>query len=172
MAAKGKDVRYWLFKTEPDVYSIDQLEKENTCYWEGIRNYQARNSLRDDAKPGDQVFIYHSNAKTNDGKPAIGIVGIAEVCKAGYPDHTALDPKSKYYDPKSKADNPTWYMVDVKFVRKLNRLISLQELKSNPALEKMLVVQPGSRLSIQPVQPTEWQTVLNMEKNNPNEELK
>lgn len=172
MAAKNKGTRHWLFKTEPDVYSIDDLAKEKTCHWEGIRNYQARNSLRDDAKPGDQVLIYHSNAKTKEGKPAIGLVGIAEVCKAGYPDHTALDPKSKYYDPKSKLDNPTWYMVDVKFVRKLKRLISLQELKSNPALENMLVVQQGSRLSIQPVQETEWQSVLQMEKTPLNEELK
>ncbi len=157
MARKGNTTAFWLFKSEPDVYSIDDLQKDKTAHWDGIRNYQARNFLRDDISVGDQIFFYHSNA------PQTGIAGIAEVCKAAYPDHTAFDPKSNYFDPKSKLANPTWYMVDVKFVRKLKRLISLQELKTHPELEKMMVVQTGSRLSIQPVKATEWQVVLNLE---------
>lgn len=164
MTGKVDKHNYWLFKSEPEVYSIDDLKREESCYWEGIRNYQARNFLRDEVKPGDQIFIYHSNAKDKNGKPAMGIAGIAEVCKAGYPDHTAFDPKSKYYDPRSKPENPTWYMVDVKFVRKLDRLLSLQELKSQPELEKMMLVQTGSRLSIQPVRSSEWDIVLNLER--------
>lgn len=137
--------QYWLMKSEPDVYSIDDLEKQGTTPWEGIRNYQARNFMRDDMKIGDKVLFYHSNAKPP------GIAGLAEVCKLAYPDYFAFDPKSKYYDPKSTEDSPRWMMVDVKFVKKFNTLLSLNEIKENEHLQDMMVIKRGSRLSIQKV---------------------
>ncbi|RMG59240.1 MAG: EVE domain-containing protein, partial [Gammaproteobacteria bacterium] len=115
-------MNYWLMKSEPDVYGIDDLEREGTDHWDGVRNYQARNMMRDQMKKGDLVFFYHSNTEVP------GIVGIMEVAREGYPDPTAFDPEAKYYDPKSDPDNPRWYMVDVKFVRKLKRVIPLAEL--------------------------------------------
>ena len=136
---------YWLMKSEPDVYSIDDLKRDGTTPWEGIRNYQARNFMRDEMKLGDKVLFYHSNAKPP------GIAGLAEVCKLAYPDHFAWDPKSKYYDPKSSPDNPTWKMVDVKFVSKFKRLVSLNEIKENEQLQNMMVIKRGMRLSIQKV---------------------
>jgi predicted RNA-binding protein with PUA-like domain len=153
-------MNYWLFKSEPDVFGIDHLKAMpgQTEHWDGIRNYQARNMLRDDIKPGDQVFFYHSNCK----EPAI--VGIMEVTREGYPDHTAFDPEQHYYDPKSDPDNPRWYMVDVKFVRDLKRPISLQELKQLPELEDMPLVRRGNRLSIMPVSKEHWQLILGLEK--------
>lgn len=152
----AKNTQYWLFKSEPDVYSIDDLKKEKKTYWEGIRNYQARNLLRDTVKKGDQVFFYHSNAKPP------GIAGIAEVVKEGYPDHTQFDEREKYFDPKSKKDDPRWFMVDVKFIKKFKNLISLDQLKNNPALDEMMVTKRGARLSIQPVTLKEWNTVLKL----------
>jgi predicted RNA-binding protein with PUA-like domain len=153
-------MNYWLFKSEPDVFGIDHLKEMpgQTEHWDGIRNYQARNMLRDDIKPGDQVFFYHSNCK----EPAI--VGIMEVTREGYPDHTAFDPEQHYYDPKSDPDNPRWYMVDVKFVRDLKRPITLQELKQLPELEDMPLVRRGNRLSIMPVSKEHWQLILGLEK--------
>lgn len=151
--------QYWLMKSEPDVYAIDDLEQkpQQTDCWEGVRNYQARNMMRDQMRKGDQVFFYHSNCK----EP--GIVGIMEVCREGYPDHTAFDPNAKYHDPKSDPDNPRWYMVDVRFRRRLKRNISLTELKQHQALEGMPLVRRGNRLSVMPVTAAQWQYILELE---------
>lgn len=153
-------MNYWLMKSEPDVFGIDDLAAmpRKTDHWDGVRNYQARNMMRDEMKKGDQVFFYHSNCK----EP--GIVGIAEVVKEGYPDHTAFDPKAKYYDPKSDPENPRWYMVNIKFVRKFERTVSLQEMKQEKALEGMKLLQRGNRLSVMPVEKNHWQHILKMEK--------
>ena len=146
--------RYWLMKSEPDVYSIDDLKTDGTTQWEGVRNYQARNFMRDDMKIGDKVLFYHSNAKPP------GIAGLAEVCKLAYPDHFAFDPKSKYYDPKSSPDKPIWQMVDVKFEKKFNNLISLHDIKDNEKLQNMMVIQKGSRLSIQKVDKADYMYII------------
>ncbi len=145
--------RYWLMKSEPNVYSIDDLAEEGTDHWDGVRNYQARNTMRDDMKVGDGVLFYHSNAKPP------GVAGIAKIAKRGYPDHTAFDPDSKYYDSKSDPDNPRWYMVDVAFVQKFDEVVPLDKLKVTKGLEDMVVTQKGSRLSVQPVSPDEWKIV-------------
>jgi predicted RNA-binding protein with PUA-like domain len=151
-------MNYWLMKSEPDTYSIDDLKAEpkKTDHWDGIRNYQARNFMRDEMKKGDAVFFYHSNCD----EP--GIVGIAEVAKEAYPDHTAFDPKQKYFDAKSDPENPRWLMVDIRYKRKFKSTVSLKQLKANPALADMRVVQKGMRLSIMPVTQYEWDTVLTM----------
>jgi len=138
--------KYWLMKTEPSVYSVDDLVKEKTTPWEGIRNYQARNFMRDDMKIGDGVLFYHSQQKP----PAI--VGIAKVCKESYPDFTAWDPKSKYYDPKTKKEDPVWMMVDIELEKKLDKEVSLDDLKKHAELEGLMVIRRGMRLSIQPVE--------------------
>lgn len=150
---------YWLMKSEPDTFGIDDLaqRKNQTEPWDGVRNYQARNMMRDQMKVGDKIFFYHSNCK----EP--GIVGIAKVVKAGYPDFTAFDPKQKYFDPKSDAQNPRWYMVDVQFVRKLKRTITLTELKQQAGLEDMPLVRKGNRLSIMPVNKEQWSLIMAME---------
>ncbi len=150
--------QYWLFKSEPETFSIDDLINlpKKTDGWEGIRNYQARNFLRDDVKKGDLVFFYHSNCKV----PAI--VGVMEVVKEAYPDDTAFDHKSKYYDPKATDENPRWFRVDVKHQRKFNSAISLTDLKMNPKLKDMPLVKKGNRLSILPVTEKQWQAVLDM----------
>lgn len=151
-------MNYWLFKTEPDVFSIDDLNKapSHIAPWEGVRNYQARNFLRDSIKKGDLVLFYHSRANP------LSVVGIAEVVKPGYPDHFAFDPSHKYFDPKSKAENPTWYMVDVKFKKKFPEPVTMEEMKTHKALKNMVLLQKGSRLSIQPVSPAEFQYVLGL----------
>lgn len=151
-------MRYWLFKSEPNVFSIDDLKNspKKTSFWEGVRNYQARNFLRDGVKKGDLVLFYHSRVEP------IGIVGLARITKDGYPDPFAFDPQHKYFDPKSKLESPTWYGVDVQFVEKWARTITLQEIKKNPLLEKMMVVQKGARLSIQPVAEKEFQKIMEM----------
>lgn len=148
-------MRYWLVKSEPDVFSFDDLEKapKKTTHWDGVRNYQARNTMRDDMKKGDLVFFYHSSADPT------GIAGICEVVKEGYPDHSAFDPKDSHYDEKSKRDAPTWFMVDLKAVRRFPRLVTLAELKGVKSLEKMTLLQRGSRLSVQPVAESEWETI-------------
>ncbi|WP_018623781.1 EVE domain-containing protein [Kangiella aquimarina] len=153
-------MNYWLMKSEPDVFGIEHLKAlpNKTDHWDGVRNYQARNMMRDEMKKGDKVFFYHSNCKP----PAI--VGIMEVVKEGYVDHTAFDPDQKYYDPKSNPDNPRWYMVDVKHVRDLKREIPLDELKQYPELADMKLVQKGNRLSIMPVTKEEWDFILSIEK--------
>ncbi len=152
--------RYWLVKSEPEVFSIDDLAKakNKTTYWDGVRNYQARNTLRDLMKLGDRVLFYHSNATP----PAI--VGIARVVKEGYPDHTAIDPQDDHYDPKSKRENPTWYMVDIQFEEKFAQPLTLPMLKAEPSLEGMVLIQRGSRLSVQPVRPHEFEIVLQLAK--------
>lgn len=151
---------YWLMKSEPDVFGIDDLYKmpKRTEHWDGVRNYQARNMMRDDMKKGDQVFFYHSNTKVP------GIVGIAEVVREGYPDFTSWDPNSKYYDPKSSEDNPRWFMVDIRFVRKFAEVISLDELKAHAALADMPLLRRGNRLSVLPVGAKEWNYILKLEK--------
>lgn len=146
--------RYWLMKCEPEAYSIDDLKKDKTAYWEGVRNYQARNFMRDDMKKGDLVLYYHSNAKPS------GIVGVAKVHKESYPDFTALDPKNKYYDPKASKDNPRWHMVDIAFVKKFPSIITLDDLRQIKGLEKMMVLKKGSRLSITPVEKKEFNLIM------------
>lgn len=150
--------KYWLFKSEPESFSIDDLAAlpGQTSHWDGVRNYQARNLLRDEVKVGDGVLFYHSQSHP------IGVVGGCEVVKAGYPDHTALDPESNYFDPKATPDEPRWYMVDVKLKEKFRGIISLSRLKETPGLEGMMVCQRGARLSIQPVSPAEWKIVLKL----------
>ena len=154
-------MNYWLMKSEPDVFGIDHLKAmpKKTDHWDGVRNYQARNMMRDEMKKGDLVFFYHSNCD----QP--GIVGIMEVVKEGYPDHTAFDPEVKYYDPKSDPDNPRWYMVDVRYKRKLKRNITLAELKQVKALADCPLVRKGNRLSIMPITKKQWETMLELEGN-------
>ena len=152
-------MNYWLMKSEPDVFSIDDLKKspKQTDCWDGVRNYQARNMLRDEFKKGDLAFFYHSSCEIP------GITGIMEVVKEGYPDPTALNPGHKYYDPKSKPEKPVWYLVDVKFKRKLKRIIPLTELRGKHQLQKMKLLQKGNRLSVMPVTKKEWDYILNLE---------
>lgn len=149
-------MNYWLFKSEPDAFSIDDLAamKGKRDHWDGIRNYQARNLMRDDMQKGDLGFFYHSSCKVP------GIVGIVEIVKKAYPDHTAFDPDEKYYDAKSDPDDPRWFMVDVKLKKKFSGIISLKDLRNMPALKDMTLLRKGSRLSIQPVSATEWKAIL------------
>lgn len=149
------DRQYWLMKSEPDVYSIDDLERDGQTMWDGVRNYQARNFMRDRIMVGDRVLFYHSNASPP------GVVGVAEVVRAGYPDHTARDPDSNYYDQKATEDGPRWFMVDIRFVRKLPRMASLHEMKDEAELEDMTVT-GRSRLSVQPVEKEHFEHVLAM----------
>ena len=143
---------FWLFKTEPDAFSIDDLaaRPQQTEPWDGVRNYQARNFLRDKVQLGDKVFIYHSSCKQ------VGIAGVAEVVKAGYPDTEQFNPESKYYDPKASTDAPRWYRVDVKFVEKFNTVLPLKIIKSLPEVTEVGIVKKGHRLSIMPVEENEW----------------
>ncbi|MBK7105768.1 MAG: EVE domain-containing protein [Ignavibacteriae bacterium] len=149
---------YWLIKSEPSEFSIDDLEKSKnkTTYWDGVRNYQARNFLRDEMKIGDLVLYYHSNAEPNE------IVGVCEIVKEGYPDFTAFDPSDKHFDPKSKKENPTWIMVDIKLLKKFKKNITLSEIKENPKLSKMRLVQRGNRLSVMPVAKIEFDEIIKM----------
>jgi predicted RNA-binding protein with PUA-like domain len=148
--------RYWLMKSEPGVYSIADLKRDGKTCWDGVRNYQARNFMRDDMRVGDGVLFYHSSAQP------MGIYGVAEVVREAYPDHTAFDPADPHYDPKSDPANPTWMMVDIGYVGTFKAPITLAMLKQTPGLEKMLVTQRGSRLSVQPVSREEWQIVLGL----------
>lgn len=147
---------YWLMKTEPGTFSWDDLKKSprKTTMWEGVRNYQARNLLRDQIKKGDMVLFYHSNANPP------GVVGTAKVVKEGYPDPTQFDRKSKYYDPRSDPEKPRWFVVDIKMDRALKRAVTLPELRETKGLEKMVLLRKGSRLSVQPVSAKEWKVVL------------
>lgn len=147
--------RYWLMKSEPSCFSIDDLfaAPKQTSAWDGVRNYQARNFMRQDMRPNDLIFFYHSNCKPP------GIVGIAEVVSEAYPDHTAFDPHSEHPDPKSTPDNPRWYMVDVRFVKKFTRMISLDELKRHPELSHMQLLRKGNRLSVLPVNQEDWEYI-------------
>jgi len=152
-------MNYWLMKSEPNAFSIDDLQQmpQQTEHWDGVRNYQARNMMRDQMKVGDQVFFYHSNCETP------GIVGLMEVVRESYPDHTAFDPQSKYFDSKSSPENPRWFMVDVKYLRHSKRVIPLSELKEQEPLENMPLVRKGNRLSIMPVSKAEWDYILRIE---------
>ena len=149
-------MHYWLLKSEPDCFSIDDLSRrpKQTEHWDGVRNYQARNMLRDDIKKGDRGFFYHSSCTPP------GIAGIVEVVKEGYPDFTAWDLRSDHYDPGSTPENPRWFMVDVKFVEKFPRLITLDEIKAKPKLHNMIILRKGNRLSITPVTSAEWKAIL------------
>ena len=149
-------MNYWLFKTEPSTYSWEDLKRQpdRTDYWDGIRNYQARNFLRDEVKKGDLVFFYHSV------KQPQAIMGIAEVVRESYPDHTAFDPESRYYDPKSDRDSPRWFMVDIRAIAEFDPPIMREELKRIAGLENMMLLRKGSRLSIQPVSAEEWNIIL------------
>lgn len=150
---------YWLFKSEPSVWGWDdQVAKGDAGEeWDGVRNYQARNFMRDEMQVGDEVFFYHSNATPP------GIVGIARIASEAYPDPTQFDPDSKYFDPKSDPENPRWLLVDVAFVRKFDRILSLQELKDNAdKLPEFRLLARGNRLSIMPVEKRHWQTVLKL----------
>jgi predicted RNA-binding protein with PUA-like domain len=146
--------KFWLMKSEPDVYSIDDLAKDGTTYWDGVRNYQARNFMRDEMEVGDGVLYYHSRSKP------MAIVGLAEVSKAAYPDFTQFDSKSKYYDPKSREDDPRWHMVDIRFVTRFDRPLTLEELKEDEKLDGLALLRKGQRLSIQPVEPKHWKHIL------------
>ena len=148
---------FWLFKTEPGCFSFEDLKScpDMTEHWDGVRNFQARNFLRDTIKTGDRVLFYHSSI----AEPAV--VGIAQVVRAGYPDFTAMDPDGEHFDPKASPANPVWFMVDVQYVRELPRPVTLEAIKGNPLLGEMPLVR-RSRLSIQPVTPAEWQVILAM----------
>ena len=145
--------KYWLMKCEPEAYTIEDLERDGTTTWEGVRNFQARNSMRDDMKPGDGVIFYASNAEPS------GASGLAEISRAAYPDPYAFEEGHKYFDPKSDPENPTWYMVDIRFVEKFPEVVPLWVLKVTKGLEKMVVTQKGSRLSVQPVTKKEFEIV-------------
>ncbi len=149
--------RYWLMKSEPSVFSIDDLARspKKRTSWDGVRNYQARNFMRSMAV-GDQVLFYHSNAEP----PAVA--GLAEVVRTAYPDDSALDKKDKHYDPRSTPEAPIWEMVDVQFVRKFATPLALDRLRTQPGLKKMELLRKGSRLSVQPVRPEEWKIILNL----------
>lgn len=148
----------WLLKTEPGKFSIQDLakSKNQTTFWNGVRNYQARNYLRDQLRPGDRVLLYHSNTEPN------AVVGTATVVREGYPDHSAFDRGDHYFDPKSNREQPTWYMVDVKLVEIFPRAISLAELRGQPALAEMELLRRGSRLSVQPVRASEYAAIVKM----------
>lgn len=150
--------RHWLVKSEPETFSFGDLlaKPGRTTGWDGVRNFQARNFMRDEMKQGDLVFFYHSSADPT------AIVGVAEVVREGYPDPTALDPKDPHHDPKSKPESPSWYMVDVRAVEPLKRPLTLTELRSVKGLEKMVLLQKGSRLSVQPVSPSEWEIIYKL----------
>ncbi len=145
-------------KNEPDDYSIEDLKRDKTEPWDGIRNYQVRNMIRDDMSVGDLAFFYHSNCEIP------GIYGLMTIASDAYPDHTAFDKKAKYYDARSKKDKPTWLMVDVKYKRKLKKIITLKDLKSYKQLSNMRVVQRGNRLSITEVNKKDWEFILKLEK--------
>mgnify|MGYP001166396121 CR=1 FL=1 len=150
--------KYWLFKSEPTAYSYVDLQNEDdrTAEWDGVRNYQARNLMRDEMKVGDRVLFYHSNAKP------MAVIGTATIVKEAYPDHTSWDPESKYYDPKSGPHNPIWMMVDIKADEALGRPVTLLEIKQNPALQDMPLVRKGMRLSVQPVTKSEWDEIISL----------
>jgi len=155
-AIEPKSERYWLVKSEPDVFSIDDLAaaKQQTTHWDGVRNYQARNMLRDDFRVGDPVLFYHSNAEPT------AIVGTAKVVRAGYPDFTAWDKRDPHFDPKSTAENPRWFMVDIRLVQRFSAPLTLSHLRTIPELQDMVLLRKGSRLSVQPVSPQHYATIV------------
>lgn len=150
-------MNYWLFKSEPSCFSIDDLASrpKQTEPWDGVRNYQARNMMRDEMKKGDLAFFYHSSCKVP------GVVGVVEIVKESYPDHTAFDPTEDHFDPKSSQENPRWFMVDVKLKKKFDRVIDLSELRQNPLLEDLQLLRKGNRLSVMPVAKEHFEVILN-----------
>jgi predicted RNA-binding protein with PUA-like domain len=154
-----RDRHYWLLKSEPETFSFDDLwnAPDHTTHWDGVRNYQARNFMRDDMKKGDLAFFYHSGAEP-------GIVGIVEIVREGYPDHTAVDPKDLHYDPRTKGEDSSWSMVDVHAIERFPRPIALSELRTKPELEGMHLLQKGNRLSVQKVGAAEWNAVVALAK--------
>lgn len=149
MARRSK--RYWLMKCEPEAYTIEDLERDGTTTWEGVRNFQARNFMRDDMKVGDGVLFYASNAEPS------GVAGLAEISRDAYPDPYAFEEGHKYFDPKSDPENPTWYTLEIRFVERFLEIVPLAVLKATRGLQKMMVTQKGSRLSVQPVTPKEFE---------------
>jgi predicted RNA-binding protein with PUA-like domain len=154
-------MNYWLMKTEPETFGIDDLAKKpaKTAMWDGVRNYQARNMLRDDFKKGDQAFLYHSSTDV------VGIAGIVQVVRTAYPDPTQFDKKNDHYDPGASREAPRWFVVDVQLKRRLKRIITLEEMRAHEAkaLDGMLLLKRGSRLSITPVSAAHWQFILSLE---------
>jgi len=151
-------MRYWLMKSEPDVFGIEHLARspKRTVSWAGVRNYQVRNLIRDEIKVGDQAFFYHSSC------PEPGVVGVMEVTRGAHPDATQFDPKDEYYDPKSKRADPAWYAVDVTLRESFKHPVFLQELRGSAALKDLATLRRGNRLSITPVTPPEWKTILKL----------
>jgi len=149
---------YWLFKSEPSEFSLEDLKnsKNQTTFWDGVRNYQARNFLRDEIKKGDGVLFYQSSTDP------LAVVGYCEVVKEGYSDHTQFDSKNDHFDPKAKKDSPTWYMVDIKLKKQFKKFVTLESIKANQKLKNMKLIQRGQRLSIQPVAKVEWDEILKM----------
>ena len=156
MASTRSTRRYWLFKSEPETYGFDRFQEEGRTFWSGVRNYQARNLLRDQIAVGDGVLFYHSSAEP------MAIAGIAKVVKAGYPDPTAFDPKDDHYDPDSDPKAPTWFVVDIECVAGFREPLTRERCKQEPALRDMVLLQRGSRLSVQPVTGPEWRTILQL----------
>lgn len=150
-------MQYWLMKSEPGEYSIDDLKRDKVEPWDGVRNYQARNMMRDEMKKGDLAFMYHSNCDE------IGIVGIMTVAREAYADYTAFDREDKHYDPKSDPENPRWFMVDVRYKRKLKRTITLSELRQQRKLDGLQLLRRGNRLSVMPVSKKHWDCILSLE---------
>ena len=150
-------MQYWLMKSEPSEFGIDDLKRVKVEPWDGVRNYQARNMMNKEMKKGDLAFMYHSNCDE------IGIVGVMTIAREGYVDHTAFDKKDKHYDPKSDPENPRWFMVDVRYKRKLKRTITLAELKEHKKLSEMQLLKRGNRLSIMPVSEKHWEFILSLE---------
>jgi len=149
---------YWLFKSEPSEFSLEDLKKNKnqTTFWDGVRNYQARNFLRDEIKKGDGVLFYQSSTDP------LAVVGYCEVVREGYPDHTQFDKKNDHFDPKATKESPTWFMVDIKLMKEFKKPVTLVEIKTNPKLKNMKLIQRGQRLSIQPVTKAEWDEILKM----------
>lgn len=150
--------RYWLMKSEADCYSIHDLERDKRTFWDGVRNYQARNFMRDDMRIGDMVLFYHSSANPP------GVAGIARVCSTAYPDHTALDPDEQHYDPKAREENPIWMMVDIEHVETFSDIVPLPELRQMEELDGMLLLKRGQRLSVMPVEPEHFKIVRKLGK--------
>jgi len=150
--------KYWLVKSEPSVYSISDLSKEKTktTYWDGVRNYQARNFIRDDMKIGDLVLYYHSNDEP------LGVAGYCEIVRESYPDFTAQIPDNPHFDPKSTSENPIWYMVDIKLIKIFKKVVGIADMKENPKLQAMRLLQRGNRLSVMPVSEQEFHEILMM----------
>lgn len=148
--------KYWIFKSEPDVFSIDDLKRVKKEPWNGVRNYQARNFMRDEMRPGDEILFYHSSC------PEPGVAGIAKVASLSYPDATSWDKKSEYFDPKSPQENPRWFLVDVEFEKKFSNLVSLSQLKTYPELSELLILRNGNRLSITPVSAEEFKFICSL----------